>query len=109
MWKCTTCDLEFDAVPDDAVRLTHSNSRTNVCRFSDGSVHALRKLRGPKSENVPPPLESPKEETELQVVVEVLTELPKPQPEIKSEPEIEIEDESSMTSMELAFRRQRNN
>ena len=103
-WKCTTCDLEFDAIPDDAARLTHSNSRTNVFRFSDGSIHALRKIRTPKSESVPPPLEPPKEATELlQSVVEVLTELPQSQSEpIKreaTEPEIE-----PMTTMAAAFR-----
>ncbi len=105
-WKCATCDREFDAVPDDAVRLTHNAARTNVYRFSDGAIHSLRKIRTPKSESVPPPLGPPKEATELlQSVVEVLTELPKP--EIKSEPEIEIEDESSTTSMQIAFRRRK--
>lgn len=112
MLKCAICGREFDAVPDDAVRLTHTTARTNVYRFSDGTIHSLRKIRTAlKSESVPPPpLEPHKEHTELlQAVVQVLAEMPKPQPEIKSEPEIEIEDESSMTSMELAFRRQRNN
>jgi len=110
MLKCAICGREFDGVPDDAVRLTHNAARTNVYRFSDGAIHSLRKIRRSKSESVLPPLESPREATELlQSVVEVLAELPKPQPEMKSEPEIEIEDESSMTSMELAFRRQRNN
>jgi hypothetical protein len=111
MWKCTTCDLEFDSIPDDAVRLTHTKARTYVYRFSDGAIHALRKIRIPKSESVPPPLEYPKEETELlQTVVEVLPELPKPQPEIKPEPEVaepEIEDEVSLTPMALAFRRRK--
>ena len=107
-WKCTTCDLEFDAIPDDAVRLTHGTARTNVYRFSDGSIHALRKFRTLKSESVPLPLEPPKEQTELlKAAVDVLTELSKPQPEIKSEPEIEIEDESSVTSMQIAFRRRK--
>ena len=110
MWKCATCDREFEAIPEDAVRLTRGKARTNVFRFSDGSIHALRKIR-PKSEMVPPPsAEPPKGATELlQSVVQDLAELPNPQPEIESEPEIEIEDESSMTSMEFAFRRQRNN
>jgi hypothetical protein len=97
--------LEFDAIPDDAVRLTHAKARTYVYRFSDGGIHALRKIRSPKSESVPP--EPSKEDTELlKAVVEVLAELPKPQPEIKSEPEIEIEDES-LTSMQIAFRRRK--
>jgi hypothetical protein len=109
MWRCAICDREFEAIPEDAVLISrHTRSRTYVYKFG-GDIHALRKIRIPKSESVPPPLEPPKEDTELlNAVVEVLAELPKPQPEIKSEPEIEIED-SSMTSMELAFRRQRNN
>ena len=105
MLKCAICSEEFDAIPDDAVRLTHTAARTNVYRFSDGAIHSLRKIRTPKSESVPPPLESAKEDTELlQAAIEVLAELPKPQPEIKSEPKIEIEDESSTTSMQIAFR-----
>ena len=108
MWKCTTCDLEFDTIPDDAVRLTHTTARTNVYRFPDGAIHALRKLRSPKRDSIPPRPESPKEETELlKAVVKTLVELPNPQPEIKSEPEIEIEDESSVTSMQIAFRRRK--
>src|SRR6266436_648926 len=109
MLKCAICGQEFDAVPDDAVRLTHTTARTNVYRFSDGAIHSLRKTRTRlKSESVLPPLEPPREATELlQSVVEVLTELPNSQPEIKSEPEIEIEDESSLTSMQIAFRRRK--
>src|SRR5690349_4192629 len=110
MWKCTTCDRQFEAIPEDAVRLTRTKARTNVFRFPDGSIHALRKIR-PKSESVPPfQPKTPVEQSELLLeIVQLLAELPKPQPEIKAEPEIEIEDESSMTSMEFAFRRQRNN
>lgn len=106
MWKCSMCDCEFDAIPEEAVRLTHSNSRTIVFRFPDGSIHALRKIKRPKSENVPPMPESPKEATELlQSVVEVLAELPKPQPEIKPEPEIiEEVEEPVLTTMAAAFR-----
>jgi len=104
MWKCATCDREFEIIPDDAVRLTHTAARTNVYRFSDGAIHSLRKIRSPKSESVLPPLESPREATELlQSVVEVLTELPQSQSEpIKreaTEPEIE-----PMTTMAAAFR-----
>ena len=104
MWKCAICGREFDAVPDDAVRLTRSKSKTNVFRFPDGSIHALRKIRSPKSESVPPPLEPPKEDTELlKAVVEVLAELPNPPLQLQTEQEI-AEDES-LTPMALAFRR----
>ena len=105
MLKCAICGQEFDAVPDDAVRLTHTTARTNVYRFSDGAIHSLRKTRTRlKSESVLPPLEPPREATELlQSVVEVLTELPQSQSEpIKreaTEPEIE-----PMTTMAAAFR-----
>src|SRR5258708_1458780 len=105
MLKCATCDREFEIIPDDAVRLTHTAARTNVYRFSDGAIHSFRKIRPPKRKRFHPPLESAKEDTELlQAAIEVLAELPKPQPEIKSEPKIEIEDESSTTSMQIAFR-----
>jgi hypothetical protein len=107
MWKCTTCDLEFDGIPDAAVRLTHSNSRTNVFRFSDGSIHALRKLRSPKSESVLPAPEPLKEATELlQSVVQVLAELPQPEPVKPEATEPEIEGDGEMlTPMALAFLR----
>jgi hypothetical protein len=107
MWKCAICSGEFNAIPDDAVRLTHTTARTNVYRFPDGAIHALRKIRNPRSESIPPPLESPKEATELlQSVVKALAELL--QPETKSEPEIEIEDDGeSLTPMALAFRRRK--
>ena len=106
MWKCTTCDRQFDIVPDGAVRLTRGKARTNVYRFSDGSIHSLLKIRTPKSESVLPPLESPKEDTELlQAAIEVLAELPRPQPEIKSEPEVIAEvEEPANTTMAAAFR-----
>jgi hypothetical protein len=125
-WKCTTCDREFDSIPEDAVLLSRGKfNRVIVYRFADGVVHGVRKIKPVSTEHLhrrwhkTPTLgcefcfpshepEPPVERTELlQAVVEVLTELPEPQPEIKSEPEIEIEDESSMTSMQIAFRRRR--
>jgi hypothetical protein len=106
MLKCATCDREFEIIPDDAIRLTHTAARTNVYRFSDGAIHSLRKIRTPKSESVPPPLEPPKEDTELlKAVVEVLAELPKPKPEIMLEPEVIAEvEEPANTTMAAAFR-----
>ena len=105
-WKCAICSGDFDGIPDDAVRLTRSKARTNVFRFADDSIQALRKIRGPKSEMVPPPSAEPsKEATELlHSVVEVLAELPKPQSEPQPEV-VEEGEEPTITTMAAAFRK----
>ena len=109
IWICRICNDTWGTIPDGAVELTR-NRHSYVYRFPDGTVHALRRIVGKSAVQVEPEKlpEPPKEATELlQSVVEVLTELPNSQPEIKSEPEIEIEDESSLTSMQIAFRRRK--
>jgi hypothetical protein len=46
--RCKICDKEYSEVPADAVRLTSARGgrgHSVIYRFSDGSVHALVKIR----------------------------------------------------------------
>jgi len=121
----TTCDQKFDDIPAGAVQLTPGERRINTYRLADETIHSLRKVHGltegfhrrwhktpkpgcefcfppPKPEPQPEP---PVEQVELlQEVVEVLVELPKPQPEIKQKPEV-IEEVVPTTTMAAAFHR----
>ena len=49
-YKCRICGEQFEEVPDDAVLLTEGRGRGHrqmVYRFSNGSIHALRKVQAP--------------------------------------------------------------
>ena len=121
-WKCATCDRVFEIIPEDAVLLNRpGRSQHRVYRFMDGTIHSVRKVisaesihhrwhdRFPKPDCEfcfpPPGPEPPVEQVELlQEVVQVLDELPEPQPELEIEP-VETEVEEPTTSMAAAFHR----
>jgi len=49
-YKCRICGEQFEEVPDDAVLLTEGRGRGHrqtVYRFSNGSIHAMKKIRPP--------------------------------------------------------------
>lgn len=120
---CVTCDQKFDTVPDDAVQITPDQRRIISYRFINGTTRHLRHdaTRGnaanclhtrwhqnkKKPECIycypPPEPEPPVEHAELLTeVIDVLTELPEPQPEIPLEPIAELEPN---TAIATAFRR----
>ena|SRR5437899_233568 len=109
-YVCTTCDEKFAVIPNDAVKLTPGNM-TSTYRFANGQIHNLRR---DNSESIHTRWHKTSKkigcefcfqsEPEPQPPVEVL-QLPEPiKPEVIAEPHVE-DDESSLTSMALAFRR----
>jgi hypothetical protein len=123
-WKCVTCDRVFDTIPEDAVLVGRATrSQVTVYKIA-GEVHSLRAIK-PMSEashhhwhrnkpkigckfcfppSKPPEPQPPVQAELLEEVVAALESLPAPQPE----PEIEDEDVESLTPMQMAFRRKRN-
>ena len=115
---CTTCGQEFADIPEGAVQLTpgglgRGRGRVNSFRFVDGSVHHLRRVMSLEHKHkifhkkTPRPdciyCNTPPEPVVEQEVVEVL-QLQEPIKQVIAEPHVE-DDESSLTSMALAFRR----
>jgi len=107
MFKCRICGGTWTEIPDDAIEIDLSKRRGArrgaLYRFSDGTVHELRKLPSPPIK-VEPPVEQ-----ELPPVEQIQEVQP---PEKLSEQEIvvevvaEIEDElTAITTLAAAFRR----
>ena len=126
-WKCTTCDQEFsDGIPKDAVQLTSERHRVSSYRFSDGTVHHLRRALGPSANHrwhksprpdcvfcFPPPKQAEKLPDLEQPVVEQSREVQVPEtlPEIIIEevkPAVMAEFECELTTaLAIAFRRRK--
>jgi hypothetical protein len=115
MYTCVICDRIFTEIPEDALEITggrgYRSRHPALFRFSDGTVHALRKVPVKKQQPQAPAPE-PKEDTDLlQATLSVLAELPTPPVEIKTqplpliEPDIEGDESQPMSTMQLAFRR----
>jgi hypothetical protein len=116
-YVCTTCDEKFAVIPKDAVKLTPGNM-TSTYRFANGHIHNLRRdnsealhTRWHKTKKsgcefcFPPPQSQSVEQSELlNEVLDTLEQLPGPIKQVIAEPHVE-DDESSLTSMALAFRR----
>src|SRR6266446_10601004 len=114
-YRCTICDGSFTEIPEDALEITggrgYRSRHPALFRFSDGTVHALRKVPVKKQQPQEPSPE-PKENSELLLEANVLAELPTPpaqpvpQPEPKTEPLPPIEpdiEETSISAMRLAW------
>jgi len=117
-YRCTTCDLVMDGIPDGAIELgsRHRGYRVNTYRFADGSTHNLRQLsltlkqhthlhkKNPKTSCdfcFPPPIiaEPNPPVVHVELVQEVQPPVPEPMvKEVNPEPD-EIEDESELTSI----------
>jgi len=103
MFKCRICGGTWTEIPDDAIEIDLSKRRGArrgaLYRFSDGTVHELRKLPSPPIK-VEPPVEQ-----ELPPV-EQIQEVQPPEPEqnLPEQPLVqevvdEIEDESELTQL----------
>ncbi len=84
-WTCSTCDRTFEEIPPDAMQLTkgRGTSRTRTFRFSDGSIHSLRRPPIKKLQATPEPIVVPVQQPDtklLEEVIAVLAELPTPKP-----------------------------
>src|SRR5947207_14479793 len=44
-YRCVTCGLALDRIPDGAVQITPNQRRVNGFRFANGTVHHLRQLK----------------------------------------------------------------
>ena len=108
MFKCRICSGTWTEIPDDAVEIDLAKSRGTrrgaLYRFSDGTVHELRKLPSPPI-RVEPPVEQ--ELPPVEQIQEVPLELPEQEIMIEEKPELaEIEDElTAITTLAAAFRR----
>jgi len=123
-YRCVTCDLVLDGLPDGAIEIGHRHRgyRVNTYRFKDGSTHSLRQLsmtlkqhthlhkKNPKTSCdfcFPPPIIA-EPEPDLPVMEQPLVQEVQasvPEPEVK--PVVaEIESElMAITTLAHAFRR----
>ena len=111
---CTICGLQIDRVPEGAVQITPGEHRVNSYRFSDGTIHSLRRVmsaehkhkifhkKTPRPDCVycnPPPAEP---EPIIEQEVEV-SQLPEPIEQEVAEPQVEDEP-LGLTSMQSALK-----
>lgn len=46
-YVCTICDQQFEKIPETAIQLTPGEHRINTFRFTDGTIHSLRRAVAP--------------------------------------------------------------
>jgi len=118
---CITCDRKFDAIPDGASQISPGERRVNTFRFTDGTIHSLRKVRGltegfhrrwhknsrPDCVYFNPPLPEPIEQKELLQEATEVPEESQPVDKVKQvvTDEPEIEEVEPATTMAVAFHR----
>jgi len=54
MFKCRICGLTFLELPPNAVRISVSKSHYQMFRFSDGSVHSIRRIQHTAKKEIAP-------------------------------------------------------
>ena len=96
-FTCAICEQEFADIPDRAVELARRRRgrRSYLYRFSNGALHDLRVVAGPK-----PPIMAKTEPP----VEQIQGVQPEKLPETIVE-KVEIEPEKPATAIALAFRR----